>query len=429
MIPSSYFRRLVPIAALLTGLTGILSASQIGPMDYEQLSQDGTHKVSVTAPTELKRSQITVSKLIGSEWVKTWSAPAVNAVEPAKAYLDDRGSCVITLGNWNSGVAGNDELVVYREGKLLQKYSLAALAGDDFDTVFICSTIPAWLSDSFAAFHPNLGFCFWLDSSKKWIVVNLADGSLRKIDSETELQCQILARQSSLRYINEKKSQSDFSHYSLLSRFLRPSDKSLFKELLARSFENLGSGTVSNSAGLLRYFSSSRYRDLAEVALDALEKGELSADLSKIGAREYRLLGSLKISASFDQAPQKDEGVISLWLEPVPLAQASAPAQTRPAHSLGVNLKWNSPGRYSSKTPEGKSAKKTLPMIIYGITPGCYTVHGTWKKDSPYLGAVSEVFWKESGDFSVVQAPEITITKGGIAQAEVMFQVTPPPSK
>lgn len=425
MNPLSSFRHLLPIAALLTSLNGILSASQIGPSDYEQLSQDGSHKVTVTAPAVLKKSQITVSKLTGSEWVKAWTVPAVNAVEPAKAYLDDSGSCVITLGNWNSGVAGKDELVVYREGKLLQKYSLPDLVGDDFDTVFICSTIPAWLSDSFAGFHPNLGFCLWLDSAKKWIVVDLTNGSLRNIDRETELQCQILARQASLKRIDEKK--GNFSNYRLLSRFLRPSDQPLFKELLTRPFENLGSGTVSEtSAGLLHYFSSSRYRDLGEAALDALKKGEQKADLSKIVNRKYRLLGALKISATFDRVPQKDDGVIALWLEPTSPAKVPTPTQSRPAHSLGIDLAWHYPDHY---TPEGKTTSKSLPMIIYGITPGRYTVHGSWKQDSPYLSSVDKDFWKEAGDFSVIQEPKITITAGDIAQAEVMFQMTRPPGK
>ncbi|MDB4408784.1 hypothetical protein N9165_01810 [Akkermansiaceae bacterium] len=402
-------------------------------MDYEQLSQDGSHKVTVTAPaglnvsapTGLKKSQITVSKLIDSEWVKAWTTPAVNTVEPAKAYLDDRGSCVITLGNWNSGVAGKDELVVYQEGKLLQKYSLPDLVGDHFDPLFICSTIPAWLSDSFANFHPNLGFSLWLDSAEKWIVVDLTNGSLRTIDRETELQCQILARQASLKRIKKKK--GDFSDYRLLSRFLRPNDQPLFKELLTRPFENLGSGTVSEtSAGLLHYFSSSNYRDLAEAALDALKKGEQKADLSKIVNRKYRLLGALKISATFDRVPQKDDGVIALWLEPTSPAKVPTPTQSRPAHSLGIDLAWHYPDHY---TPEGKTTSKSLPMIIYGITPGRYTVHGSWKQDSSYLSFVDKDFWKEAGDFSVMQGPKITITAGDIAQVEVMFQMTRPPGK
>lgn len=66
------------------------------------VSENGRHKVAVTVADRKKGtpSQIAVFDRHGDEWVHSRMVPAVNSVRAAHVYLDNTGSCVVTVGNW-----------------------------------------------------------------------------------------------------------------------------------------------------------------------------------------------------------------------------------------------------------------------------------------------------------------------------------------
>ncbi len=52
----------------------------------------------------------------------------------------------------------------------------------------------AWLMDSHSGIDENLGFYLWLDFAKKWRVIDLTTGNMRKLTPKLVLQCEDLAR-------------------------------------------------------------------------------------------------------------------------------------------------------------------------------------------------------------------------------------------
>lgn len=398
----------------------------MAPNEYKQLSDNGQHKVTVSTPNEKEKikSQIVVFTKYGDKWLLSWKITAVNPVQPACAYVDSNGSCVITIGNWYGRDDGNDEIVVYRKGKVIKQYSVDDLLGGHFRPEFHSSIGAEWLRDSYSFFDKDQYFCLWVDFVKKWVVIDLSQGTLLKPDKEIEFRCETQARKVS--YENINSGEGKYSDYRRLARFLHVEDKPVFEKLLMRPDENLLCGYSTGIAGSgFYYFISNEYRELAEMVLNTLERGEKDAIHDFDKNKDYRHLGSLSISATFEQAPRKEEGVIVLWFEPIE-HRSDAIMKERPAHTMGIDLKWHFPFELEETN---KPIEMPVLMIIYGITPGKYRIRGYWSKDIKYLNDIEGDFWKRTGDLSIIDSMEVEIRKGRSTDAIVSFKKKEAPNK
>jgi len=205
-------------------------------------------------------------------------------------------------------------------------------------------------------------------------------------------------------YENINSGEGKYSDYRRLARFLHVEDKPVFEKLLMRPDENLLCG-FSSGAFDFYYFTSNQYRALAEMVLNTLEKGGKDAIRDFDNAKDYKHLGSLSISAAFEQAPRTEDGVIVLWLEPIEHS-SDAIMKERPAHTMGIDLKWSFPAEFE------KPIKMPVLMIMYGITPGKYRIRGYWSKDIKYLNDIEGDFWKRTGNLSIIDSTEVEICKG-----------------
>ena len=124
------------------------------------------------------------------------------------------------------------------------------------------------------------------------------------------------------------------------------------------------------------------------------------------------------MSATFDHGPKAEDGVVALWLEP-DNDPYDGSAHERPEHSMRIEFKWMFPY-------ELKKANKPLAMpvtlIMYGVTPGRYRIHGYWSKSIKDFYRIDEDFWKQAGDYSIVNSPEVEIRKGAVTNAAVSFE-------
>ena len=393
------------------------------PHDFEVLSANGEHRVTVHAPNKASggKSHFVVESKIADQWKKKWEQTVVNEIMPHMVVLNDSGSRVISLGNWFGRETGNDSLVVYSEDGALAQYSVAELSHPEALQP-LSSAGSAWLMDSHSGFDENLGFYLWLDYARKWSVIDLSAGQLRKLTPKLVRQCEDLARVFLFSWINS--GEPNFSNYKLLSRFMRPDDKELFESLLTHSGENLGCGArhqgnkTSADYGLLEYYHANRYRDLAETALDALAGGASDADYPQGRIENYKRLGSIKLTAKFDQLPKKEEGIIVVWLEPV-AKKGIALVRNCPAHAIGIDLHWQAPERYGINP---RAPKNTLPINFHGVTPGSYRVRGFWNQKVKSSHEIDKDFWTRTGETKVIDVPMVEVRKSGIATAEIVFE-------
>ena len=399
------------------------AGSWSAPRNLEVLSANGEHKVTVHAPvvaTETKGSIVVESKIAG-QWTKKWTQTVVNELMPYKVIINDSGSRVVTLGNWYGKENGDDSLVVYDRDRVLSQYSIAELAEPDV-SLRKNSAGTGWLMNSHSSFDESLGFYLWMDYAKTWCVIDMTNGQLRELTPTLVSQCEGFARKSLLLRINTDE--PDFSSLMILSRFMRAEDKELFEPLLEYPGDLLGCGSRHQSNktfpdyGLIEYYQTNRYRDLAEDALDALAEGASDADYGQSKKDQYKRLSSLQLTAKFDRLPTKEDGAIVVWLEPI-TKERSALVQTRPAHAIGIDLLWNAPERYGV---DPLSPQLSLPINFYGVTPGRYHLRGFWSKQLQSSREVNDDFWTHTGEFSVADGTTIELKKGATATAGIVFE-------
>lgn len=409
------------VIVFLPGLSH--AGSWFVPHNIEAISANGGHKVTVHAPTkelETKGSLIVESKIAG-QWTKTWTQTVVNELMPNKVIIDNEGSRVVTLGNWYGKETGDDSLVAYDRDRVLAQYSIAALTEKEISPR-MNSAGTGWLMDSYAGFDQNLGFYLWLNYAKTWTVIDMADGQLRKLTPEIVSRCEDLARVSLLSRINTDK--PDFSSLLILSSFLRPEDKDLFEALLAYPGDQLSCGSVhqnnksSADYGLIEYFKTNHYRDLAEDALGALAEGASDADHDQRKKDHYKHFGILQLTAKFDRLPEKEDGTIIVWLEPITDEEAAL-TQTRPAHAIGIDLLWHSPERYGV---DPLTPQVSLPISLYAVTPGQYHVRGFWSKQPHSSSVANDDFWTRTGEYQVADGATVEIKMGVTATAGIVFE-------
>lgn len=393
------------------------AACWASPREGSYVSENGHHKVAVSV-ADRKRgtpSQIAVFDRHGDEWVQSWTVSAVNSVRAARLYLDDTGSCVVTVGNWYGYDEGNDELVVYRRGALLEQYSVAELLGASFRPGFYSTAGAEWLTDSYAFFGPEQHFCLWVDVVPRWVTVDIKDGSL--IDPDIRLVARFEQQIREATYASIKSGDGNLYNYRRLARFLCPEDKPVFERLLTHPDKHLSCGSEDGPSGFC-YFGSNHHRRLAEMALNALENGKTDAIVEFDEDKDYKHLGSLRLSATFDEAPRKGQGIIVLWLEPVDNADRVV-LRERPAHSMGIKLSVRcSFFEWLRREP----LPMPIAMTMYGVAPGEYRIHGYWSKTIKDVYDINEDFWKHEGDRSIVNIPEVEIRKGALSNTAVSFE-------
>lgn len=393
-------------------------ACWMAPADYETVAENGKYKVTVTAPDNKNtiKSQVSAFEKNGDEWTKNWTIAAINSVQPSHAHISNDGLTIITFGNWGGHDEGNDELVVYRKGQLVKQYSVDGLLGGHFKPKIHSTAGSEWLIYSFNIFHDDAQFCLWIDLIKEWIVINLESGQLIVPNEENKIKYESKIRKQS--YDKIESGEDYFHHYRQVARFICPEDKLIFEKMLMRPNDNLDCGSVEGDSDFY-YYISNEYRELAEMALCALDNGEKDAIRDFDRDKDYNHLGSVKISAIFEQAPRKDEGCIILWLKAIGNDNdGDNLIDKRPAHALGIDLKYSFPyGLQKANKP----MKMPVQMIMYGILPGKYRILGYWRKDAKHLYDMERDFWQLTGDSIVTNSPTIEIVKGRFTEAAIMF--------
>lgn len=419
----NYLRTVLAFIAIVFFPSESYAGSWIAPYDLETLSENGDYKVTVRAPVEATETKglIVVESKIAGQWSKIWTQPVVNELMPTHVILNDSGSRVVTLGNWYGKETGDDSLVVYDRDRVLARYAIAELT-EITATPPMTSAGSGWLMDSYTGLDEELGFYMWLDYANTWCVIDMASGQLRKLTPEIVSHCEELAREVLISRIKTDK--PDFSSLMILSRFMRAEDKELFEPFLDYCDDQLGCGTRHQTNktfpdyGLIEYYQRNRYRDLAEDALAALAEGESDADYRNSKKDNYKHLASLKLTAKFDQLPKKEEGSIVVWLEPI-TKDGAALAPSRPAHAIGIDLLWQSPESYGND-PEDPDV--SLPINLYGVTPGRYHVRGFWSKKLRTTNEAKADFWKRRGEYRVADRTAIELNPGVTATVEIVFE-------
>jgi len=414
----------IATAILLTGGdVGVGSIPNGGPR--LAFSGNGKYKVGATARVaEGKiKSRMQLYAKEGDQYRQLWTVEFPDNTHPAEVYVNNHG-CVVTVGNTLRGLGdGEPALAIYRDGKVFRKYSrddLVNKCGEPETARFatgtrVVSIPPSWHRYSYACFDPEDRFCIWDDATRAWVVVDLTDGSLDKADQKSNRYYVEQARKDACTKIEEKNGEYCYPYYYRLARFLRAEDKAVFEKLLTEPYsKQLGTG-YSSGPGDIFFFASNQYREIAEWALAAIEDGKQDAieDSHRFDRHEgYRHLGSLTLLATFQEAPTSDDGIVMVWLAPIGTADAAG--SDRPEHALGIDL------RFKIRKPLVMPVK----IHLYGITPGTYRVRGYWNKDIERVYTIKDDFWKQTGQFTIEDIPEVEIEKGESVDVAVSFRST-----
>lgn len=405
-------RKIILLTIFFTVFTFFqLKASWIPQMDYTRVSENGLYKVKVTVPEKDLNlpSEILTFKKNGDDWDRSWDVLAINKEEPMRAQISNDGKYVVTVGNWYGRDKGNDEVVVYREGKMLNHYSLVQLLGGHYRPKVWSSGGSEWLINSIQFFYEDKQFCIWLDFRRKWVVVNLEDGNLVKPSVKDQFKYRERARKLCFEKIKRGRGYIE-PYYHIIARFLKPEDRPMFEDMLKRPFQS-----IRCQRGMDRnfhYWYYNRYRELAEMALDALDKKKNDAIIDFKRNKDYKRLGSLEMLATFDNAPKKGEGVIMIWLEPITDAKNNSEKNKRPDHAMGIELEWQFP--FDKKKKE-ESLDMPVIIVMYGVTPGKYKIRGAWIKDKKMIHQVYEC-WNSKERITITPSPTVDIRAGKITE-------------
>ena len=151
------------------------------------------YKTNVNGTISVYQTRVSTNR------VTLWTGTVVNAVIPYSCYVSKNGLYVVTLGNFQKNGSpddsydSDDEVVVYKEGKVLAQYSLDDLLGEGehpFHHPYARSDWiaggPAWLG-GYPGFFSEDGtqFCLWVGNTvEKWVVIDLSNGSVVKMDKD-----------------------------------------------------------------------------------------------------------------------------------------------------------------------------------------------------------------------------------------------------
>ena len=391
------------------------------PEDYERLAVNGKTKVHVAKPDPATNTpcRITVLQKGAAEWRKQWAVNAVNPIQPARAYVSDDGRCVVTIGNASGGPDHTKEqLVIYHDGKLKDRYALEDILpghvpADNSPRTAICPG--GWWRDSFE-FTEDQKLCLFVDFARQWVLVDLKQAALINVTDSARARCDKRARRDIYETLARDIEGHHYPTYRRLIRFLRAEDRSLFERLL----------TQPNSLGLPSGYSdeyfmtSNQERDLAELALQAIDAGKRDA----IGAAphppfnseiKYQRLGSLKIAATFPRPVSTGDGIIVIWLEPVRGPNEDIP----PANAIGIDLEYQFPSPLKSA---GKPLHSPVTFYFRGVAPGRYRIRGYWDRKTRYKHLIEKNYWRRTGESTVTSDTNVDVEIGETAVAAVVFE-------
>lgn len=397
-----------------------LSMQPMAPMDYERIAANGKMKVQVAKPDPKTKTpcRLTVLEKVNDAWREVWTVNPINPIQPERAYVSDDGACVVTIGNASGGPDDTKEqLVIYRDGKLKDRYALEdILQGHDTAAIPRVTICPGgWWRDSFE-FIDDQRLCLFVDFAREWVLVDLKRSALVDVSDSDQATCRARARRDIYETLSRDVGGHHFPTYRRLTRFLRAKDRTLFERLL----------TQPNSLGLPSgysddyYTTANRERDLADLALQAIDAGEEDAIPGwphpafnrKI---EYKRLGSLKIAAKFPRPPTTTDGIVVLWLEPV----NGRDKGVAPANAIGIDLEYQFPGKLKLA---GKPLSSPVTIFFHGVAPGQYKIRGYWDRKTRYKHLIEKNYWQRTGDAAVATDTIIKIDIGKTAEAEVVLE-------
>jgi hypothetical protein len=90
----------------------------------------------------------------------------INLWAPRKAFVSNNGDYVVTIDDWGSAGTGNNVLVIYKNGKLLKKYSLSEISPIPFSDYYR-TTSSIWWFDKFDFINDSMFKISFQDKSKK----------------------------------------------------------------------------------------------------------------------------------------------------------------------------------------------------------------------------------------------------------------------
>ena len=210
---------------------------------------------------------------------------------------------------------GDDVVAFYGKKGQIKKYSLEKIFPKLKDRSyaekkFMHSTSSRWWNEdsimSFNEIDPNLYFCIWVGWAGKWLAWDVRSGKQYDPSPEQKQSWNMKTRNSAIRQFKAGKIST--ADCKFLSKLKYSQDHKIFEQLL--NDPGFGSGSRGGA-----YWSGSWKRLNADKILTKWDHFKKDDKKSQWEDRYY-FLGILKMVIAFPQAPQKNEGVIRVYLIP-----------------------------------------------------------------------------------------------------------------
>lgn len=398
------------------------------PRESETLSANRRFVARVIPSDAKSKSKLVVSFVVGQQTNEIWRT--FFSRFPVNVFVNDEGTGVVALDSYGSMGYGEHVVTIYGPEGLRSNYGLedftVPLEADydrkgrimrpgGYERLFTHSTSSRhWRQRSTQFFYRDSGetfFCIKLEWRNGWVVWRMSDGKLHTATAELASLLNIEGRRRTLAQIEAGEDLP--ASFRFLERLRHPGDDTLMEEWLRdtrftneQSMRHIPGKTIPYP----RLVSYSERRRQADAVLSRW--AGLAADLPHfLDVESPRILGTVKTRVSISELLKPGLGYVRLYLIP-----AAAPFATwhesQPAHYLIADLSGRLPMLFGESDWIEVSQRKTVELVVEGVTPGDYRVKVVWDKAPPFTAADTVVCIPLPGDYENVSSPIFTVEKG-----------------
>lgn len=398
------------------------------PREFETLSENRRFVARVIPSDAKSKSKLVVSSVVGQRTNKNWRTSFIHF--PVDVFVSDEGTGVVALDSYGLMGYGKHVVAIYGPEGLRGNYALEdftvpletdydhkgrIMRPGGYERLFTHSTSSRhWRRHSTQFFYRDSGetfFCINLDWRDGWVVWRMSDGKLHTATAELASLLNLEGRRRALAQIEAGEALP--ASFGFLGRLRHPGDDTLMEEWLRDTrFTNEKSmrHTPGKTIPYPRLVSYSERRRQADAVLSRW--AGLSANPFRLQDFEPpRILGTVKTRVSISELLKPGLGYVRLYLIP-----ADAPFATwhesRPAHYLIADLSGRLPMLFGESDWIEVSQRKTVELVVEGVTPGDYRVKVVWDKAPPFTDADTVVCIPGPGDYENVSSPLFTVEKG-----------------
>jgi hypothetical protein len=398
--------------------------------ESETLSENRRFVARVIPSDAKSKSKLVVSLVVGHQTNEIWRT--FFSRFPVNVFVSDEGTGVVALDGYGSMGYGEHVVAIYGPEGLRGNYALedftlplepeyhpkgwiTRLGG--YEQLFSHSTSSRdWRQHSTQFFYRDSGetfFCINLDWRDGWVVWRISDGKLHTASSELASLLNIEGRRRALAQIEAGEALS--ASFGFLGRLRHPGDDTLMVEGWLRDTRftnnNLMAFVPGKTIPYPKLLSYSKRRREADAVLSRW--AGLAANPFRLEHSEPpRILGTVKTRVSISEPLKPGLGYMRLYLIPaaVPLATWH---ESQPEQYLIVDLSGYLPMVFGQSDWRIKvRQRKTVEMVVEGVTPGDYRVKVVWDKAPPFTDADTVVCIPRPGDYESVSSPIFTVEKG-----------------